>query len=1042
MARLAAVSKALFYPTQPTIVERIAGLNIVPEALRTEAGDRPLTLLDPCAGEGAAAGIAKAWGLVPYGIELDAGRAEKANAAFSALGGKCLHGSIFQLDVAGQCDVLFGNWPYDDITRGSLAEDEAEDASWDRRLEVRFLRHARRWLRQGGVLVQIIPEHVAVSNAFLDLMATFSYRCRALRYPELEYQQFKQVVVFSVMSGHTCRSYPDKLIEVWRDGPNALDVGRRWDVPEIELVRNYAPVAKAVAFSIRARGLDPELLEPALDSGAYAKLLDLATPTSAKTERPLRPLRDGHLAMLLAAGCLDGTEVEEADGARVLVKGSSTKTTVVREDEEAKKSYETERFSSRLATLNLVDGELKSLSLDDDPDAVAAWLERHGPALAEAVRRRFPPRVTDLDVELTSVPVVAPGILPGETVPRLLFPQRAAAVATARWWERAKTAAISGEMTVGKTLVSIAAAVMHGGKFIVFCPSHLVDKWIREIVKVSGLRATSAKKLAEVDEFFTDPDLRFLVLGKEVAKLGARWRPAYAIRTQSEEVDRVRIELVQVKRWYDSNPVEEEKRTPYRELVRVRVLCCPKCGKQLVTKDAKMTESELAKDKLSCLANVENGRGVMVPCGERLWQATPISDKGTKRWPLASYIALKYTRRYSLIVDESHTTKGADSDVAQAAHKLRSASVKSLDMTGTWYGGRASSIFYLLYRISPDFRAVYKYNEVARFVDAYGLYETSYATETRGSGKYGYRRSTQGRIREIPGAHPGMIRLLLPFTSFIRVADLGYALPAFTEHVVTFAPDDEIRTASEALIDCLRPLMRTKPRILGAYLMAGLGWPDRPDREESIIDPDPDDAACAVLATLPALPDASLPKDDWLISLCQDEKLAGRKVMVYFTQTDKRDPGPRIKLKLEAVGVRCAILRGSVATDKREAWLRTNEPSFDVLLVQAELVEMGLDIMWATTIVFYQVNFRVSTVRQASRRSWRLGQTLPVNVYHLAYDNTLQAPALGLVAKKVRAAELLDGADHGGLVTEGDTGGGDFFMELARAAVANRAYAQ
>ena len=43
-------------------------------------------------------------------------------------------------------------------------------------------------------------------------------------------------------------------------------------------------------------------------------------------------------------------------------------------------------------------------------------------------------------------------------------------------------------------------------------------------------------------------------------------------------------------------------------------------------------------------------------------------------------------------------------------------------------------------------------------------------------------------------------------------------------------------------------------------------------------------------------------------------------------------------------------------------------------------------------------------MRQASRRSWRIGQTQPVQIVFMAYRNILQADALKLVAKKLQSS--------------------------------------
>jgi hypothetical protein len=61
------------------------------------------------------------------------------------------------------------------------------------------------------------------------------------------------------------------------------------------------------------------------------------------------------------------------------------------------------------------------------------------------------------------------------------------------------------------------------------------------------------------------------------------------------------------------------------------------------------------------------------------------------------------------------------------------------------------------------------------------------------------------------------------------------------------------------------------------------------------------------------------------------------------------------------------------------------------------------------SICWYQTDFSVYTMRQASRRSWRPGQSANVEVTFLAYRGTLQERALGLVAAKVKAALIVEG---------------------------------
>ena len=87
-------------------------------------------------------------------------------------------------------------------------------------------------------------------------------------------------------------------------------------------------------------------------------------------------------------------------------------------------------------------------------------------------------------------------------------------------------------------------------------------------------------------------------------------------------------------------------------------------------------------------------------------------------------------------------------------------------------------------------------------------------------------------------------------------------------------------------------------------------------------------------------------------------------------------------------------------------------------------------IVWAGT------DYSVYTMRQASRRSWRIGQTQPVQVVFVAYRNTLQADALNLVAKKLQSSLAVEGElPEDGLAAYGD----DLLLALARKIVAGEA---
>jgi len=137
-------------------------------------------------------------------------------------------------------------------------------------------------------------------------------------------------------------------------------------------------------------------------------------------------------------------------------------------------------------------------------------------------------------------------------------------------------------------------------------------------------------------------------------------------------------------------------------------------------------------------------------------------------------------------------------------------------------------------------------------------------------------------------------------------------------------------------------------------------------------------------------------------------------------------------------GFRTAVMKAdTVAPDKRETWVAGQiEQGLDVLICHPRLVQTGLDLIDFPTICWFETDYSVYTMRQASRRSWRIGQTQPVKVVFMAYRNTLQADALKLVAQKLQSSLAVEGElPEDGLAAYGDDGD-DLMLALARKLVA------
>ena len=123
----------------------------------------------------------------------------------------------------------------------------------------------------------------------------------------------------------------------------------------------------------------------------------------------------------------------------------------------------------------------------------------------------------------------------------------------------------------------------------------------------------------------------------------------------------------------------------------------------------------------------------------------------------------------------------------------------------------------------------------------------------------------------------------------------------------------------------------------------------------------------------------------------------------------------------------------AVAPERREAWVAEQvQRGIDVLICHPRLVQTGLDLIDFPTLCWFETDYSVYTMRQASRRSWRIGQNRPVRVVFMAYRNSLQADALKLVAKKLQSSLAVEGElPEDGLAAYGDDGD-DLMLALAR----------
>ena len=1039
MARLASIARAGFYPTPESVYKALANY------AEPQPGAR---LLDPCCGDGGPAStIAKALELESYGIEIDENRA-RASKLFI---GRVLNLDIEAVKVAKHSiQVLFLNPPYD--------YDEGEA----RRLEFKFLKIATPWLAPKGLLFFIIPQGRLDLKMGKYLTTKFT-NIKALRFPDPEYSAFKQIVVIGTKR-NTFIQDEGAAVEL------VFKIKSELPALEPDLLEKYTipPIDRQAKWYFRGLELDPQLaLEEAKRSGVWHskewhKWLE---PNEDLNLRPLMPLKIGHLAQLIAAGLLQNMLMER-DGKKLLVKGRTYKVIKKVESNNPNEEIERDQFVTEITTLDLVTGEVAKL---ETPETLSAFIEEWKQELAATVMARFRPSY-NFDYAQDQVQTMILGWLgtekrlAGRQATGLFEAQKHVASAIRARLMESDSAIVVGEMGVGKSIISASVAALLGQKAnpaIITCPSHLVQKWGREIEEaLPGSFTMVLRRLSDVETFVREFKRRdgvqsFAIMSKEMAKLGGGWRPAYLTKkVRGECPDGYKLNAEESAE-YNNGPeytkwsyhkLREWQQAKMEEIFKrhapiAYLFQCPHCGEIIKEKDAAVTKASWFEKKRACES-----------CREPLWQLTHLNGAQNNgngdvrlRYPIASYIRHHYSGFFKLLIgDEIHQAKGQSTDQGYAFGDLVKACTKTLALTGTIYGGRATSIFYILHRLNPWVRERFGWRDGQAWAERYGVIErvTKYEEGDGGVGYWSARRRSHTYVREIPGVSPELSMILLDCTAFLSLADLGFELPPYEEepHLLDMEPD--MREAYDQLKHDIEGEMQARlamgdRSLLSAYLQATLGYPNACFRKEEV-----HDSHGKLIAEAPSLLENEedkrvFAKENWLVELCVAQKKQGRRTLVFCRQTATRDITQRLKAILQRRGLRTIVLTASVGTEKREEWVANKvKAGLDVMITNPKLVETGLDLVAFQTTAFYELDYSVYTMEQAARRTWRLGQIHPVQVHFAVYKNTMEHRAMALIASKWAAAQLLNGDAVEGALMTGMDNSGSMLAELAQNALA------
>ena len=650
------------------------------------------------------------------------------------------------------------------------------------------------------------------------------------------------------------------------------------------------------------------------------------------------------------------------------------------------------------------------------------YLRQFGPLLAERILETYPP------LQSTKDPI-APSL--GMLLRQPLPAQALAITGTAKYLRQAKAARIVAECGAGKTFMALGTIhVLTEGQpstTLVMCPSHITHKWAREVL-------------------LTVPRARIFLI-EDMRNGGDRAKPHGVCEVKLNKGKIVyegkRLSLAEMRRmsrkeWrmrftgptFFITGKDKGKLGYFWHHVYLKAKSGPNFG-GVVNPDSGVAILDSETQKLTALDFTEKlkvSETLTAPSGgttrfSALWQA---DRTRIQRMAPIEYIGRYMTGWFDFaIADELHQLAG-DTAQGNALGVLGRAAERLIALTGTLMGGYADDLFNIFWRMEPHamVREGFAYGGQGRrdFQEQYGVLETIEKIEEADNA---CSRATKKTIRVLrkPGASPLLFgRFLMNTTAFLALEDISDNLPSYDESVLSIDMDAGLQEAYERLEEEIRSAMREhrgNKSLMSILLNTLLLYPDHPYGFDEIwaraFDPQTKEYVKFLVTAPQNLSQETLyAKERALVADVREELRQGRRCQIYATYTGEKDVTQRLETVLRQEGMRVAVLRSSVPTDKREDWYdRQLKAGVEVVVCHPKLVETGLDLLAFPTLYFYETGYSLHTLRQASRRSWRIGQRFRVRVKFVTYSGTMQETCLRLMGKKMLVALMMEGKFSG-----------------------------
>jgi len=575
--------------------------------------------------------------------------------------------------------------------------------------------------------------------------------------------------------------------------------------------------------------------------------------------------------------------------------------------------------------------------------------------------------------------------------------------------KRSRFVYLAAEMGVGKSLISTKAnhchlyPNKHNYVTLIVAPAITLTQWKNEIEDSIGDKVDIhvIKKTSEFINIYNKNQLHFnkstyFLVGKETLKLDAKRISGVNIKTMEIKHKKE----VQSGGYYSYSQIKEVKE-------KITIACCPDCGKPLQNELRKKEDVFFTGKDFQ--GNPKKSNYKCSNCDAVLWQST--YDK-TKKSSLIRFIKTKNIHFDSVINDEIHESNSSHSLIGSSTRTLFNYAKKIILLSGTSNSGYNSSLFNLFLGLLPNKLKANDVMEIEKFIKAYG---TLMAVSKKKDGEYyrsGRSEIKDSEFKEIEGINAQVFsRYLVENYIFATLDDLGKDLPDLNEYYVPISQTQEMERLESNLWSEIKSANAFNAKmyedsIVKHYVNNPFKWDSIPINrgDESYKEVQPK-----------CINDCILPKEQKLLDIVLQEISEGRKCCIYvdFNNGGGYMQGNTIAKRIESLlaknNIKTFTLKSSVPNYERKELLEKKKDSFQVLITNAKLMQVGISLVFIPTYINFMPSYQVNIVSQSNRRGYRVISVLENRIYHLYYTNSCENGIIKRFQRKMAESKAIVG---------------------------------